>query len=268
MVLVISHQNQAAVDTFSVFSNAMNKDIMNTIITPSDYVVVNKNYATVYLLHGAGGDHTNWISKVPELQRYADQYQIIIVCPDGDKTSWYFDSPNVANSVYETYISSELVVAIDDKYKTIASAKARAIAGLSMGGHGALFLAFRHQDVFGAAGSMSGGVDLRPFSDNWGIKDHLGSIEEHRQRWEDHSVINMTYLIKDSKLKLIIDCGVEDFFYDVNKNLHQKLLNEKIPHEFVVRPGNHNWEYWANAVQYQLLFFNEYFNSFREVQRK
>ena len=88
---------------------------------------------------------------------------MIIVCPDGGFGSWYWDSPVDAGSQYETYVSNELVTWIDSKYKTIKTRKGRAITGLSMGGQGALYLAFRHQDIFGAAGSMSGGVDIRPF---------------------------------------------------------------------------------------------------------
>ncbi|MEG1935018.1 MAG: esterase family protein, partial [Rikenellaceae bacterium] len=56
-------------------------------------------------------------------------------------------------------------------------------------------------------------------------------------------------------LSLIIDCGVSDFFYDVNCELHRKLVDMKIPHDFISRPGVHNWFYWSNSIQYQLLFF-------------
>ena len=74
--------------------------------------------------------------------------------------SWYWNSPVDPKSQYETFISDELIKAIDSKYKTIKNRTGRAITGLSMGGHGALYLAIKHQDVFGAAGSMSGGVDI------------------------------------------------------------------------------------------------------------
>jgi len=196
---------------------------------------------------------------VPNVVRYADLYNMIIVCPDGDNSSWYFDSPIDSNFRYETYISSELVMWIDENFNTIKSPAGRAITGLSMGGHGALYLAFKHQDVFGAAGSMSGGVDLRPFSENWDISKRLGKYSEYPERWDKHSVINLTNLLTTGSMELIIDCGIDDFFYSVNEAFHKKLLYMNIPHDYIVRPGGHSWAYWSNALQYQMIFMNSFF---------
>ena len=102
----------------------------------------------------------------PELGKIADEKGIIFVCPDG-KNSWYWDSPKNPSYRYETFISNELINYIDANYPTVASRDKRAITGLSMGGHGALYNAIRHKDVFGAAGSTSGGVDIRTFSNQW-----------------------------------------------------------------------------------------------------
>ena len=168
--------------------------------------------------------------------------------------------------MYETYIADELVKWVDNNYKTIKSRTGRAITGLSMGGHGGLYLAFKHQDIFGAAGSMSGGVDLRPFPNNWDISKRLGTYSAYPERWEQNSVVNMLHLLTPKSLSLIIDCGTEDFFFKVNENLHQKLLERNIPHDYITRPGAHNWTYWANAVQYQLLYMNKFFASNQKPQ--
>ena len=58
---------------------------------------------------------------------------------------------------------------------------------------------------------------------------------------------------------MIIDCGTEDFFYSINDALHQKLLSLKIPHEYIERPGKHDWNYWSQAIRYQFLFFADFF---------
>jgi len=71
----------------------------------------------------------------------------------------------------------------------------------------------------------------------------------------------MLHLLQPNSLALIIDCGTEDFFFKVNENLHQQLLYRNIPHEYTTRPGAHNWNYWTNAIQYQLLFMSNYFKS-------
>ena len=249
------------VDTLIVHSTAMNKDIKNVVITPDGYAKKNNPYSVIYLLHGAGGNYKTWLKVAPRLKEYSDRYNVIIVCPDGEKTSWYLDSPIDSTYRYETYVSKELIASVDKKYNTVQESKGRAISGLSMGGHGALYLAFRHTYIWGAAASMSGGVDLRPYALRWGIQDRLGSITKFPEHWEDNSVINLIHLISDKKLTFLIDCGTEDFFYPDNKRLHEKLIERKIPHDYTERPGKHTTDYWRNSIKYQLLFFNEFFTT-------
>jgi len=247
----------AIVDTVETYSPSMKKNIKAVVIRPDQY---NKMSAlpVVYLLHGSSGNYTNWVKRVGSIKDFADQYSMMIVCPDG-MNSWYWDSPVNSDIRYETYISSELIKWIDSHYKTIREAKGRAITGLSMGGYGALYLAIRHQDVFGAAGSMSGCVDIRPFSNSWNMPDLLGSYADFPERWESRSVINMLHLVKPDAFTLLIDCGTKDLFYSVNKTLHEQLLYRNIPHDYIERPGGHNWDYWENAIEYQLLFMHHFF---------
>ncbi|MFC5626866.1 alpha/beta hydrolase [Algoriphagus winogradskyi] len=255
---LFSFTTLASVDTVATYSASMQKEIKAVVITPKDYNE-SKDYPVVYLLHGYSGNYKNWIEKVPQIESLADLYDLIIVTPDGNFGSWYWDSPEVGDSKYETYVSEELVEFIDQKYSTIPNREGRAITGLSMGGHGALYLSFRHQDTYGTAGSLSGGVDISPFPENWEMKKYLGTKAENPERWEEYSVMYQSNRLIPNKLKLIISCGTEDFFYDVNVKLHEKLAYNNIPHTFTTGPGGHTWEYWADAVQYQLLFFHNYF---------
>ena len=255
-----STTNAAVVDTVDTYSAAMKKNIKAVVVTPNNYASANE-MPVVYLLHGYSGNYGDWVNKAKGFEKMADDYQMIIVCPDGGFGSWYWDSPVDEKFKYETYVSNELVKFIDGKYKTIKDKRGRGITGLSMGGHGALYLAFRHQDVFGAAGTMSGGVDIRPFPENWDMAKRLGSYAERPENWEKFTVINMTHLLTAKSLALLIDCGTEDFFYKVNQNLHYLLALRNIPHDFISRPGAHNWTYWNNAIKYQLLFMNNYFKS-------
>ena len=219
----------SSIDTVVVTSKSMNKDISNIIIKPAGYSLKSNNYPVLYLLHGAGGDYTSWTSNVPSLQKYANEYNILIVCPDGGSTSWYFDSPIDDQIKYETYISKELVDVIDNKYNTIPEKTARAITGFSMGGHGAFYLAFKHPDIWGAAGSISGGLDIRPFPNDWDLPKRLGSYSDHKAFWEENTVINLVYKIKGNDLKLIFDCGIDDFFMTLIKGYMRNLLKETYP---------------------------------------
>lgn len=248
----------ARVDTVSIYSKAMQKSFKCVVIQPGTKTHTAK-WPVVYLLHGYSGDYSNWISKVPLLRQYADDYNLIIVCPDGGYSSWYLDSPVDPRMRYETYIAEEVPAYIDKHYPTIKSRYARAITGLSMGGHGGLLLGFRHAKAFGACGSMSGGVDLYATRNKYDLVKRVGDTINHAKNWKKFSVINVVEQYPKDSLAIIIDCGTEDFFYDNNRALHDKMLRLKIPHKYIERPGKHDWNYWRNAVQYQLLFFRNYF---------
>lgn len=248
----------AKVDTLFVHSPAMNKEIQVVTICP-DKALRGQQCPVVYLLHGYNGHALTWLNIKPELPRIADREGIIFVCPDG-KNSWYWDSPLRKDYRYETFVARELVDYIDHHFATRPHPHSRAIAGLSMGGHGAMWLSIRHKDVFGAAGSMSGGLDIRPFPRNWEMEKQLGPADRQPQTWEEYTVINQLDKIGNGDLALIIDCGVDDFFLKVNRAVHRKLVEKKIAHDFTVRPGGHTAAYWNNAIDYQILFFSKFFN--------
>ncbi len=252
----------AAVDTVEIYSQAMQKNFKCVVIRPDAKERKPAAKPVVYLLHGYSGSYSNWVSLVPELKDYADEYNLIIVCPDGGYSSWYLDSPVDSALRFETYIGKEVPDFIDAHYNTLKARTGRAITGLSMGGHGGLFLGLRHADFFGACGSMSGGVDLRAFPKNWDLQKRLGDTISKADNWKKYSDITIVENYPKDSLAIIIDCGTEDFFYPVNHALHEKMVKLKIPHDYIERPGKHDWAYWRNAVKYQLLFFNNYFEKF------
>lgn len=249
----------AQVDTLQVHSASMNREIATLVVTPEN--PDNKLFPVLYLLHGYSGTHLAWQNVMGgNLGREADRYQMIIVCPNG-ANSWYWDSPVDSTSRYETFVAKELVEWVDANYPTQQRRESRAITGLSMGGHGALWLSTRHKDTFGAAGSTSGGVDIRPFPKSWEMEKMLGKEKKFPERWESHTVMTVVDSLKDGELAIIFDCGNEDFFSEVNRQLHEKLLKKGIKHDYIVRPGKHNAAYWSNSLPYQLLFFSRYFES-------
>lgn len=246
----------AQVDTLSVFSSRMNKTIKNVVIRPEGKIP----QSTLYLLHGYSGNYSDWVNRVADLKKLVDQYGYLVVCPDGGFDSWYWDTAD-SNYQYESYIIEELIPFVEKNFAVKADREHRAITGLSMGGHGALSLAIRHQAVFAYAGSTSGGVDIRPFPANWSLEKHLGSYAEHPAVWDNHTVLEMTNRIKPNALKLFIDCGTSDFFYAVNCKLHEKLTYMNVPHTFLTMPGKHDWAYWSTSIAYQMAFFNTCFTS-------
>lgn len=253
-------ENQPQSQVVQVRSDKMGRDIPATVVVPEQYYdpdLQEEQFPVVYLLHGATGSHQDWPTKA-DLDDIASEYGIIIVCPDG-QDSWYLDSPIDPKMQFETFISQELVNWIDHNYRSIADRRYRAITGLSMGGHGALWNAWRHPDVFGACGSMSGGLDITKFPDKWQVDKRLGKFAENQQRWTEHSVASLVPTLKAGQLAIIIDDGTDDIFYKVNCDLHESLLKRNIGHDFTIRPGNHSWGYWVNSLDYHILFFVKYF---------
>ncbi len=250
----------ARVDTLNVYSAAMQKHIPCVFISPTK-MKKTKDLPVIYLLHGWSGNYAQWINDAPQLKSIADDMKLIIVCPDGGFGSWYFDSPIDSNFRYETFISKELIEYTDAHFNTISNNKGRAITGLSMGGHGGLFLSIRHPDIFGAGGSICGGVDFRPFSNNWDLVNRLGDTTCCKSNWDENTVMYQLPKAQNKKMAFIIDCGLDDFFLPVNRALHQKMMQLNIPHDYIERPGAHNRDYWNNAINYQILFFSKYFTN-------
>jgi S-formylglutathione hydrolase FrmB len=264
----------AKVDTVDIASTVMQKNIRTAVVLPDSYKKVKKAFPVLYLLHGGTGSYRDWLTKTPDqslLHRLADQYNIIIVTPDGGPTSYYFDSPEDKTSQYETFISKELIEKIERSYRTIQDRKGRAIAGLSMGGHGAFFIATGHPDLYSAAGSMSGVMNINTAT--WKVPDEfaklrsqnffnlLGPPEDPANPYLEYTAVGMVDQMKENDVKLVFDCGVDDFLIATNRDLHQLLLAKEVPHDYTERPGAHSWEYWENALPYHVLFFHKEFKA-------
>ena len=249
------HAAIASVDTVIIFSKAMKQEIKCVVIRPSGA----DSFPVLYLLHGYSGNYSNWIAKVPQLAAYAQQYQMLIVCPDGGFSSWYLDSPADSSSRYETYVGEEVPAFISTHYPARKGKASTAITGLSMGGHGALYLAFRHPERFGAAGSMSGGLDLTKLKGKYDIWKRVGDSTRYASRYMQNSVLGVITSGRKNPPAVIFDCGRDDGFFEMNGVVHRRMLELKIPHDYIERPGGHSWDYWSNSIKYQLLFFNDFF---------
>lgn len=240
----------ARVDTLDVPSARMNRTLRAAVVLPDQYRKAKKQaFPVLYLLHGGGGSFRDWLTKTPDrtlLHGLADQYNLIIVTPDGDPTSYYFDSPLVPTSQFETFISNELIEKIDATYRTVRNRRGRVIAGLSMGGHGALFIASRHPDAYAAAGSMSGVMNINTAT--WKVPAEfaklradnfaklLGPPQPGDAPYPGYTMVTLADRLKANGLPLMLD--------------------NNTPHDYLERPGAHTWEYWQNALPYQVLFFS------------
>ena len=267
-LFALQYSFASIVDTVEIRSDAMNKTRKCVVIIPGKKKKTKELYPTVYLLHGFGGSYSNWIRRIPELAIHADEYKVVIVCPDGEFGSWYFDSPIDSSMRYETYLTKEIPAYIEANYPVIKNRNARAISGLSMGGHGGLFLGFRHADYFGACGSMSGALVIEYITRGFQVEKRLGDTANKKRYFEYSIMKEMENYAKTDSITIIMDCGTEDFVIEMSRAAHQKMLSLKIPHDYIERPGKHDWKYWGTAVQYQLLFFRNFFDRYQLIPKK
>lgn len=239
----------------------LSSDMKVTVALPSKYFEENDatEYPVIYLLNGHGGDYRNWPRVIP-IDSVADLYEAIIICPSG-MNSWYWDAPEDPGMQMESFFIQKLIPTVDSLYRTRTDRMGRAITGMSMGGHGGLWLGIRHSDLFGSAGSTCGGVNIMPFPKNWSMSKWLGEQSENKEQWQKHTVMSLVDSLKPGQLNIFFDCGTEDFFYDVNCALDSALNSRRIYHIYKIGPGAHEREYWSKSIFPQLEYFSKIFKS-------
>ena len=213
-----------------------------------------EKYPMVILLHGYGGDYKQWNSII-DLQSIADKYNCIIACPDGLKDSWYFDSPVQNDSKFESFFIEEYLPYIKENFKI--DTNGIFISGLSMGGHGALYLFLRNPDLFASAGSSSGTLDLSASSQKYhSLSNKLGEYDENKARFDEYSVLNNLNKIKFTNKPIIFDCGNKDHLYACNQEFKSICDSLYINAFYFSFPGRHNRAYWKESILWHFEFFN------------
>ncbi len=238
-------------------SSLMKRQIPFRILLPEDYPNSQLRFPVLYLLHGLFGSFENWtdltnIAEVPARQK------LIIVMPEGEN-GWYTDG-GIDDDKYESYLINELVPKVDQEFRTIPIAKGRAIAGLSMGGYGAVKFALKFPQLFEFAASISGAFDAPEWCDELpeefreSILRIFGEADSKIRANNNLSLI--TRNLSDSEIKdlpfLYFDCGMNDGFLAANENLSRLFEKTGVNHEFYAFPGEHDWEYWNKRSSFLL----------------
>ncbi len=261
----------------TIKSKILGENVKYSIYLPDGYNTSTRLYPVVFLLHGYTGNQADW-AEPGEIGRIADNAikqgeiaPVILVMPDA-KNTYYVNNFN--NSVrFEDMFFQEFIPAIDSMYRTRAKREWRAVAGLSMGGYGALVYAMHHPDVFSACVGLSAAVrkdeDLAKVKEDtsvWGrtIKGIYGEslVNEH---WHANNPLDLVEKFDkaDRQIpKFYIDCGDDDELLKGNIWLNFKMNQLGIPHEFRVRNGGHSWNYWRTGISDGLKFINSVYHPF------
>lgn len=248
-----------SVETVQFRSDLVSKPLPYNVVLPPDYAAARATrYPVLYLLHGFAGHYGDWATRT-NVAEYAAQYRMIIVMPEGNN-GWYTDSASVATDKYESYMVKELIPDVQRRYRTIESRYGRGIAGLSMGGYGALKFGLKHPEMFAFAGSFSGALAaptwteqdlgnlrsiyeslLNAFGPTGSETRKANDIFESARRFTSAQVATLPYFY--------LDCGTEDLLVSVNNQFAALLREKKIPHEYRELPGDHSWPYWDQQVK-------------------
>ena len=269
----ISAQSGKVLESLKFESKKVSYPVEYSIYLPPDYDSSNKSYPVLYLLHGYSDDETGWI-QFGEADLIADKGiangdfpPCIIVMPDG-KVTWYANSFN-GKDLWEDMFIQEFIPFIEKEYRIRDKKEFRAIAGLSMGGNGALLLSMRHPELFSSCVAMSAGTFTQEEMlanegyDNY-FKNIYGPMEKGKvsEYWKSYSPLHLLDSVDTKKLKSVryyIDCGDDDFLYKGNSALHVKMRDLGIPHEYRVRNGGHEWSYWRTGLFDGLKFVSQSF---------
>ncbi|HSL55472.1 MAG TPA: alpha/beta hydrolase family protein [Pyrinomonadaceae bacterium] len=251
LLLVFCAVANGRVETVRFQSKVINTTLPYNVILPTDYdSSKNTRYPVLYLLHGLMGHYNDWVART-NIADYAAGYRIIIVMPEGND-SWYIDK-------YENYILQELIPDVQQRYRTVEARYARAIAGLSMGGYGAIKFGLKSPATFVFAASMSGAFSAprltdKEIPDSWreSLKNFGASDSQTRTANDLFEILQKVTPARIASLPYFyFDCGTEDspLIFPSNRELAALMFEKKIPHEFRELPGDHSWAYWDQQVQ-------------------
>jgi S-formylglutathione hydrolase FrmB len=261
-----------------VKSSILNEEMRFAIYLPAGYESSGRDYPVVYLLHGRTDDHTAWI-QFGEMQRIVDKgihsgkiAPMIIVMPDA-KLTFYMNNFD-GSYKYEDYFIKELIPYIEKNYRCRRKKESRAVAGQSMGGFGALLYSLKYPEMFAACSALSPAVRTDDEIINMPADEYaerfaaiMGSLKDGKERLSDfYNKNSILYLLKNipenqkNSVRFYIDCGDGDFLYKGNSALHKLMSDLNIPHEFRVRDGIHEWEYWRTGLADALSFISRSFH--------
>ena len=250
------------------------------VLLPSGYGSTQRRYPVLYLLNGGGGSYLDWTEQGDATAITAGA-PVIVVMPDGgtggNYTDWYGTDQHGFRPRWETYHVDQLIPWVDQHFRTVARRDQRAIAGLSMGGNGALHYAARHPDLFVAVASFSGANDvfhpiMRPITETTGISDGVlpgsvfGPSATQELRWRAFNPVDLADNLRGVWVSLAFGNGmpggpdgskgvdlIEKAVYDGNVKVHEQLLAAGIPHVYdSYGPGAHNWFYWQRDLRQAL----------------
>lgn len=259
-------------DNLSMQSSIL-KGLRNyAIYLPPDYESSERSYPVLYLLHGSGDDHTGWV-QFGEVLHIADKAieqgiatSMIIVMPDAQTGRLGFF--NQDDWPYEDFFFDEFIPHVEKTYRIKSEKRYRAIAGLSMGGGGSFMYALHKPDMFSSACPLSayvGALSFEEFKRQLNAEQLAKPEDEILEYYDQHNALSLINKLPEETIKSVrwyIDCGDDDHLFEGNSLVHIAMSKKRIPHEYRVREGAHNWTYWRESLPEVLRFVSQAFHQY------
>ncbi len=259
---------------FKFGSKFMKREMPYRVIFPVNYEAEKqKRFPVIYLLHGLGGNFKNW-TELTKIGQYAKNYDFLIVMPDGGN-GWYSDSASVENDKYESFLIKEFIPEIEKKFRIDAAREKRIVAGLSMGGYGAVKFGLLYPEKFALVGSFSGAFDapLR-LKDHPQARDSINEVfggdeNESRGKNDVFKILREKNAEKIKELPFIyFDCGTEDHLFEINRDFLSLIVERKAAHEYRELPGVHNWIFWDSQIEEFLQIAQKQSADFQKINKR
>lgn len=246
-------------------SNILQRDVKYSIYLPDGYATSQRSYPVLYLLHGYTDNETAWVVKgrankiADESISKGDIVPFIIVMPDAWDT-WYINRPD-GTCNYENMFFEEFIPAIEKQYRIAAARETRAIAGLSMGGHGAFLYSLHYPELFSSCAPLSAAVMRNnALRQRAGARGQQETAPDAMDIKKNSGVLDILQgMEKSNGVRYYIDCGDDDFLLNNNMEASKLMRDHRIAHELRVRDGSHNWKYWQESLPEVLKFINKSF---------
>ncbi len=211
-----------------------------------------EKYKTVLLLHGLSDDNTIWLRRT-SVERYATELGIALVLPSADRS--FYTNMKYGDNFF-TYISEE-VLSVAREYLPLSDKRDdNFVAGLSMGGYGALKTALRCPEKFSAAAAMSSVCDIGAFLSEGRkrLRTLIFGNENAIPESDDLFKLAEKTALNDNKPRIFMGCGTADKLYDSNIKLRDKLKSHGYDIEYRESFGEHSWEFWDEYIKYSFDF--------------
>ena len=231
---------------------------VDKIVSPDDLVQQTKPFKTLYLLHGIFGNYTDWTT-CTRIQEWASDRNLAVIMPSADN-AFYVDNKD-RGDLHGEFVGKELVEFTRELFPLSHNREDTFIAGLSMGGFGAIRNGFKYSETFGYIAGLSSAlvIDNALTSTNdtptiIGRRSYFKSVFGDLDKLIE-SDINPETLIKSIKQsgktipKMYLCCGREDFLIEANQKFHNFLMAEGVEHTYIEDSGQHDWDYWNIHIQ-------------------